>query len=112
MNELSISVSQISFEEVCLFIIHHPQLVILAEAKEKIEKCRQYRTNAWLKSMSVSIELMTAAQGLTFRRPEQSSDMIENLTKEYRSEVSFNTSDRIFHNDIMKTIALMQTLTL
>jgi histidine ammonia-lyase len=54
-----------------------------------------------------SIELLIAAQALDFRRPQQSSTIIENLMNQYRNVVSFNNSDRVLHEDIVKTKEFM-----
>lgn len=52
----------------------------------------------------LSIELLTAAQALDFRRPQKSSDSIENLHARYREVVSFNTEDRLLHKDLISSI--------
>lgn len=52
----------------------------------------------------LAIELMTAAQALDFRRPQQSSPEIEALVKDFRDKVPFNEKDRILHEDMMKSV--------
>jgi histidine ammonia-lyase len=49
----------------------------------------------------LAIELMVAAQGLEFRRPEQSSSSIEKLVAAYRTKVSFYDTDRVLHDDMV-----------
>ncbi len=50
----------------------------------------------------LGIELLTAAQALEFRRPLKSSVAVEKLLAAFRKEVSFNTADRILHDDMVK----------
>lgn len=50
----------------------------------------------------LGIELLTAAQALDFKRPLQTSSPLESLFASFREEVSFNTADRILHDDIIK----------
>ncbi len=57
----------------------------------------------------IAIELLNAAQAIEFRRPLRSSSKIEKLLSEYRKHVSFNTKDRVLHDDIKKSIAFIQT---
>ena len=57
----------------------------------------------------LAIELMNASQALEFRRPLKSSNFIESFIKSYRKEVSFVKEDRIFHYDIEKTIAFLES---
>ncbi|RZK16357.1 MAG: histidine ammonia-lyase [Flavobacterium sp.] len=56
----------------------------------------------------LAIELLTAAQALDLRKPEQSSPLIENLVADYRKVVSFNDADRILSKDIKASIEFMQ----
>lgn len=56
----------------------------------------------------LAIELLSAAQALEFRRPLRSSDAVENVVSEFRKEVSFNTEDRVLHNDMVKAIGFLQ----
>ncbi len=57
----------------------------------------------------LAIELLTASQALTLRRPEKSSTKIENLVNEYRKVVSFNEADRILATDIQASIAFIRS---
>lgn len=50
----------------------------------------------------LGIELLTAAQALDFRRPLQSSQKVEALMEAFRTQVSFNSADRILHDDMIK----------
>lgn len=52
----------------------------------------------------LAIELLTAAQALDFRRPERSSDFIEDVISRFRDVVSFNNADRVLHEDMRRTI--------
>jgi histidine ammonia-lyase len=52
----------------------------------------------------LAIELLSAAQALDFRRPLQSSPVLEDLYSAFRKEVSFNEADRILHDDMIKAI--------
>lgn len=56
----------------------------------------------------LAIELLNAAQAIEFRRPLKSSVTIENIIATYRKTVSFNTSDRYLHEDIMKSIEFLR----
>lgn len=48
----------------------------------------------------LAIELITAAQALTFRRPLKTSPALENLMHTFRPVVPFIEDDRVLHNDI------------
>jgi histidine ammonia-lyase len=50
----------------------------------------------------LAIELITAAQALTFRRPRKSSPFLENLLHNFREQIPFIEDDRILHDDIVK----------
>ncbi len=52
----------------------------------------------------LAIELITAAQALDLRRPEKSSEKIENLMQEFRKRVPFNETDRILSVDIKSAV--------
>ncbi len=52
----------------------------------------------------LAIELMSAAQALAFRRPAQSSPILEELMEAYRQKVSFNEVDRLLHTDMVASI--------
>jgi histidine ammonia-lyase len=57
----------------------------------------------------LAIELMNASQAIAFRSPLKSSDFIEIFLKSYREEVPYVSEDRIFHYDIQKTIAFLDS---
>ncbi|MEZ5045821.1 MAG: histidine ammonia-lyase [Chitinophagaceae bacterium] len=57
----------------------------------------------------LAIELLNAAQAISFRSPKCSSTIIENLLTAYRQEVPLITKDRIIHDDIQKSISFMNT---
>ena len=59
----------------------------------------------------LAIELMTAVQALEFRRPLKSSAFLEQIIEDFRQKVSFNTQDRILHNDMIASIGFLQTQT-
>jgi len=50
----------------------------------------------------LAIELMSACQAIEFRRPLQSSEILEFAHDDVRESVSFAEEDRIFSEDIIK----------
>lgn len=50
----------------------------------------------------LAIELLCAAQALDFRHPVKSSPQLERLFEAFRKEVTFNSADRILHDDMVK----------
>lgn len=56
----------------------------------------------------MAIEFLTACQALEFRRPAQSSPVIEGIMAQYRAVVTKNTSDRIISQDIDRTIQFLK----
>ncbi|MBK9734845.1 MAG: histidine ammonia-lyase [Saprospiraceae bacterium] len=60
-----------------------------------------------LKSL-MAIELLTAVQALEFRRPKQSSELLEQMIKECRTEILFLDQDRLMHDDLVKAEKLIQ----
>ena len=60
----------------------------------------------------LSIELLTAAQAIAFRKPLKSSPFLETFLKNYRSFVSFVEKDRVLHDDIKKTSAFLKSCTM
>lgn len=58
----------------------------------------------------LAIELLTAAQALDFRRPATSSAAIEKIVGAFRKEISFNDTDRVLHNDMMKAVQFIKHL--
>jgi histidine ammonia-lyase len=55
----------------------------------------------------LAIELMNAAQGIEFRRPDKTSPVLENFLKAYRKEVSFVKDDIVMYKEIHKTVAFL-----
>lgn len=56
----------------------------------------------------LAIELVTAIQALEYRRPLQSSPVIEKLVKEFRKKISFNVTDRFLHEDLVEAVQFMK----
>ncbi len=56
----------------------------------------------------LSIELMSAAQALDFRRPMKSSPILEELMAAFRSVISFNEVDRYLHDDMVASIQFLR----
>lgn len=56
----------------------------------------------------LSIELLTAAQALDFRKPLTSSAGIEQLHALVRSRIPFYEQDRLLHTDMMAALQLIQ----
>ena len=52
----------------------------------------------------LAIELLTAVQALEFRRPLRSSAEIEKIVSAFREKVSFNDSDRVLRDDMVKAV--------
>ncbi|MBS1736716.1 MAG: histidine ammonia-lyase [Bacteroidetes bacterium] len=50
----------------------------------------------------LAIELLTAAQAIEYKRPLKSSPTIEKIIESFRKEVTFNQTDRVLHNDMVK----------
>jgi len=50
----------------------------------------------------LAIELLTASQALTFRRPLRSSGRLEEFVHNFRQHVPFIEDDRVLHQDIQK----------
>lgn len=55
----------------------------------------------------LAIELMNAAQGVEFRRPEKTSPRLERFLTEYRKEVPFVKDDIVMYKEIHKTVAFL-----
>ena len=55
----------------------------------------------------LAIELMNAAQGIEFRRPEKTSPRLERFLTEYRKEVPFVKDDIVMYKEIHKTVAFL-----
>jgi histidine ammonia-lyase len=57
----------------------------------------------------LGIELMCAAQALEFRRPLQSSPILESIVEAFRAKVSFNDRDRVLHDDMVNASRFIHT---
>ncbi|HET9486487.1 MAG TPA: aromatic amino acid lyase, partial [Chryseosolibacter sp.] len=60
----------------------------------------------------LAIELITAAQALTFRRPLQTSPYLEDVVNTFRRTVPFIEDDRVLHDDITKAERFLKALEL
>ena len=60
----------------------------------------------------LAIELITAAQALTFRRPLKSSPALEEFVYTFRAVVPFIEDDRILHDDMKKAEEFLKNLPL
>jgi histidine ammonia-lyase len=60
----------------------------------------------------LAIELITATQALTFRRPLKTSAYLEKLTDTFRQFVPFIEDDRILHEDIIRAEKFLKDLDL
>ena len=56
----------------------------------------------------LAIELLSAVQALEFRRPLQSSPVIEKIVAAFREKVSFNDADRVLRDDMMMAVEFLQ----
>jgi len=55
----------------------------------------------------LAIELLTAVQALEYRRPLRSSKEIEAIVTAFRKKVSFNDSDRVLRDDMVKAVEFL-----
>jgi len=69
-------------------------------------KCLRVLNNA---ERILAIELLTAAQALTFRRPLKTSDELEKIVSAYREKVSSHDEDRLLANDMAESIHFLKT---
>lgn len=60
----------------------------------------------------LAIELLTAAQGLTFRRPLKTSPVLEQVVDTFRQSVPFIENDRILHNDMVEAERFLKEMKL
>ncbi|MDO1500452.1 histidine ammonia-lyase [Winogradskyella maritima] len=60
----------------------------------------------------LGIEIFNATQALEFRRPLKSSQFIEQLINIYRDDIQFAPEDRIYHNDLEKSVLFLKNLQL
>jgi len=56
----------------------------------------------------LAIELLCAAQAFSFRKPLQSSNVLDAVHTHVRQQISFAEEDRIFGQDIQKAIGIIQ----
>ena len=68
-------------------------------------KCYKIMQN--LKTV-LAIELIAAAQAITFRRPHKTSPVLEKFLADFQKQVPFVDKDRVMHNDIMKSVAVIE----
>jgi histidine ammonia-lyase len=68
-------------------------------------KCKRIIDNV---EKVLAIELLTAIQAIEFRRPLKSSEQLEKIIVSYRKEISFNESDRILHDDMIKSVSFLK----
>lgn len=57
----------------------------------------------------LAIELFNAAQAMEFRRPLRTSPVLEELMVAFREKVSSVTTDRVLHNDIVKSVEFLKS---
>lgn len=69
-------------------------------------KCKRVVDNV---EKILAIELLNAAQALEFRRPLKTSPVLEEIVAAFRRHVSFNSADRILHEDMMKAVEFLRT---
>jgi histidine ammonia-lyase len=60
----------------------------------------------------LAIELLTAVQAFEFRRPLKSSAVIEDIVAAFRVTVSFNDSDRVLRDDMVKAVEFLNSFAL
>ena len=56
----------------------------------------------------LAVELMNAAQGIDFRRPQKTSPVLERFLHAYRKEVPFVKDDIVMYKEIHKTVAFLK----
>ncbi|TAF32885.1 MAG: histidine ammonia-lyase [Cytophagales bacterium] len=74
-----------------------------ANAATKLQKVVQNVQNI------LAVELLTAAQAMSFRRPLKTSPVLEDLLSAYTALVPPIQSDRLLYDDLQKTCAFMQS---
>ncbi len=60
----------------------------------------------------LAIELLTASQGLEFRRPVKTSPQLETFVNTFRTVIPFIEEDRVLHEDMMKAEKFLQAIEL
>jgi histidine ammonia-lyase len=68
-------------------------------------KCKRVIDNV---EKVLAIELLTAVQAIDFRRPLKTSEQLEKIIVSFREEIPFNETDRILHDDMMKSVAFLK----
>ncbi|MFZ4057072.1 MAG: histidine ammonia-lyase [Ferruginibacter sp.] len=68
-------------------------------------KCKRVMDNV---EKVLAIELLTAVQAIEFRKPLKTSPVLEKLITVFRTYVSFNTADRILHNDMVRAVDFLR----
>jgi len=56
----------------------------------------------------LAIELLSAVQAIEYRRPMQTSAVLEKIIAAFRQKVSFNISDRFLHEDMLEAVAFLR----
>ena len=56
----------------------------------------------------LGIELLTASQAMEFRRPLQTSPLLESFLGNFRKEVTFIDHDRVMHQDIVRSVKFLK----
>lgn len=59
----------------------------------------------------LAIELLTAVQAIEFRRPLQTSPVLEQTIRAFRKKIPFNDTDRVLHKDMLAAVHCMQDIT-
>jgi histidine ammonia-lyase len=57
----------------------------------------------------IAIELFTAIQAIEFRRPQRSSDFIEEVIHEYRKGIPFIKDDKVMYTEIAKSVEFIRS---
>ncbi|HTB05559.1 MAG TPA: histidine ammonia-lyase [Bacteroidia bacterium] len=56
----------------------------------------------------LAIELIAAAQALTFRRPDKTSPVLQELLSDFQKQVPFIDKDRVMYEAIQKSVAFVE----
>ena len=56
----------------------------------------------------LGIELLTASQAMEFRRPLQTSPLLESFLGNFRKEPTFIDHDRVMHQDIVRSVKFLK----
>jgi histidine ammonia-lyase len=56
----------------------------------------------------LAIELMTASQALSFRRPLKTSPRLEQVLDAFREAVPFVSADRVLHDDMLRSVRFLR----